>query len=108
MSVDASSLMKNPRRAAAGRLGGLLRGPLTAETHQRWRKAVLRNRPWERSTGPRTKAGKARSAANGRWRQRGEMSVRQLRGEMAGVWNMIGEMAAMRKSLEVLSQENPS
>lgn len=37
---------------------------LSEDTRQRLRDAALRNRPWERSTGPRTAAGKARSASN--------------------------------------------
>ena len=99
MLEDASRWTKNPLLSAAGRLGRLKQGPMSLDTRQLLREAVLRNRPWERSTGPRTEAGKARSAANGRYRQRGQQSVRQIRGEMAGAQNLIREMAAMRASL---------
>lgn len=37
---------------------------LTDEGRDRLRAAALANRPWEKSTGPRTKAGKARSRQN--------------------------------------------
>ena len=72
---------------------------MSPETRQLLREAVLRNRPWERSTGPRTFLGKARSAANGRYRQRGAKSVRELRGEVADVQGMTAAMAALRAAL---------
>lgn len=50
----------------------------TDERRERQRIAIQRWRPWERSTGPRTAAGKARVARNAykgaRWRQVRELS----------------------------------
>ena len=42
----------------------LKRGPLSASARQRLRDAIIRNRPWDRSTGPRTGIGKARTRLN--------------------------------------------
>jgi hypothetical protein len=77
-----------------------LRGPLTPEGRQRLRQAALRDKPWRYSTGPRTEAGKAKVAANGRYAQKGERSVRQIRAGVADVWQMIREMGACRRMLE--------
>ena len=92
--------LPNPKRQAAGRRNRLLRGPLTPEGRERLRQTALRNKPWMSSTGPRTEAGKARSAANGRWRQKGERSVRQIRAAVADVWSLIEQMGASRRMLE--------
>jgi hypothetical protein len=51
---------------------------ITAATREAWRAAALRNRPWTNATGPRTDAGKRRAAANGKRRQRGPSSTREL------------------------------
>ncbi|MGP0066078.1 MAG: hypothetical protein ACLQGP_21065 [Isosphaeraceae bacterium] len=66
---------------------------------ERIRASTLATRPWELACGPRTAEGKARSARNGRARQKGEKSARELRAEIAGVFSFIGEMAAARRSL---------
>lgn len=87
----------NPRRVAAGRLNRLKRGPLTPEGRERLRRAVLANRPWEASTGPRTARGKALSAANGKLRQKGERSVREVRRSLAEVTGLVSDMAAGRR-----------
>ena len=41
---------------------------------------ALAHRPWEQSTGPRSPEGKKRAALNGKSRQIGVLSVRELRG----------------------------
>ena len=87
----------NPRRVAAGRRNRLLRGPLTPDGRERLRSSALKNQPWRFSTGPRTVAGKDRSANNGRYAQKGERSVRQIRAGVADVWLMIQEMGACRR-----------
>jgi hypothetical protein len=40
----------------------------TAEGLEQLRQAALAGRPWEHATGPRTPEGKARAAANGKWK----------------------------------------
>lgn len=59
---------KNPKRVAAGRANRALRGPVGLLTRERLSRAAIRNQPWLHSTGPRTQAGKKKSAQNGRRR----------------------------------------
>src|SRR5690242_5502775 len=89
----------NPRRVAAGKLNVLKRKGFTPAGLERVRQAALANRPWQYSTGPRTPAGKARSASNGRARQKGARSVRELRAELAEFLTLVQEMAAGRRAL---------
>lgn len=70
---------KNPRRQAAGKRNQALRRGLSEAGRDRLREAALSHRSWELSTGPRTVAGKAIAAANGKRRQKGRYSVRELR-----------------------------
>ena len=87
----------NPRRVAAGRRNRALRGPLTVTGIRKLQLAALRHKPWQRSTGPRTAAGKTRAALNGKLRQKGVKSVRELRAELAGLRSMIDDMAGLRR-----------
>jgi hypothetical protein len=88
----------NPRRVAAGRRNRAKRKGLTPAGRERLRQAALRSRPWRFSTGPRTAAGKARSAQNGRARQRGPVSARRLRAGLADVRALLGELRAGRRA----------
>src|SRR4051794_29782337 len=87
----------NPRRVLAGKRNRQKRGPLTPEGRERLRQAALERRPWLSSTGPRSAAGKARAAANGKVRKRGELSVREVRILVAAEVGLIGEMIAARQ-----------
>jgi hypothetical protein len=98
--VHESRCCPNPRRVAAGKLNRAKRRGLTAEGRERLRQSALALRPWLFSTGPRTIAGKARAAANGRLRKRGEPSWRQLQAMLAGLGQLAGDMAALRRSLQ--------
>jgi len=89
----------NPRCQAAGRANRAKRRGLTADGLQRLREAALRNRPWEHSTGPRTPEGKKKVANNGRKRQVGPVSKRQILAELAATKSQVGELAAMRRAL---------
>jgi hypothetical protein len=77
--MNPAGTNKNPRRAAAGRLNQKKRGPLSQEGRERLQAAARKNMPWRMSTGPATAAGKMRSAANSRARQKGALSVREGR-----------------------------
>jgi hypothetical protein len=92
-----SGRSKNPKRVAAGRRNRQRRGVLTERGREQLRAAAYRVRPWQYATGPRTAAGKRQAAANGRQRQRGGKSVRELRGELAGTEAMIKRMVDLRK-----------
>ena len=96
MVVDLAS--KNPNRVRAGRQNQLKRGPWTAEQRERARQSALRHQPWRHSTGPKTVAGKLRSAANGRVRQEGPRSIRQLRADVADVDSLTALMAQLRRA----------
>ena len=98
--MHESRCCPNPRRVAAGKLNRAKRRGLTAAGRERLRQSALAHRPWVFSTGPRTAAGKLRVAANGRLRQKGEQSCRQLQGMLAGLVQLAGEMAALRRSLQ--------
>ena len=87
----------NPRRVLAGQRNRQKRGPLTAAGRERLRQAALEHQPWLRSTGPRTPIGKARAAANGKARQRGELSIREVRASVAAEVGLISDMAAGRR-----------
>lgn len=69
----------NPKRVAAGKLNRAKRKGLTPGGRERLRQAALRHRPWDHSTGPKTPGGKATAVANGKRRQLGPVSVRELR-----------------------------
>jgi hypothetical protein len=94
--VGASTPSPNPRRVAAGRLNRQKRRGLTPEGRERLRRAALAGRPWLHARGPTTPQGKARSAENGRGRQVGEPSVRELRRQVAALTGLAADMAALR------------
>jgi hypothetical protein len=69
---------------------------LTPEGRSRLRQSALVNRPWLRSTGPRTVAGKARVAENGKRRLGGEPSARGVRRQLAALGGLATSMAELR------------
>ena len=82
----------NPKRVAAGKRNHAKRKGLTPEGRQRLREAAFRNRPWQHSTGPRTPEGKAQAAKNGKVRQLGPRSVREIRADLADLRGLIQAM----------------
>ena len=96
-TLAAGAHRPNPKRVAAGRLNRSKRKGLTPQGRERLRQAALANRPWEFSTGPRTPEGKARVALNGKARQKGPVSVRQLRAQLADLRGLVNEMREGRK-----------
>ena len=98
---------KNPKRVAAGRRNRALRQGLTEAGRQRLRESALLHKPWEHATGPRTPAGKTRSAANGRKRQLGPRSVRQIRRDLADLRGLLQDMrSACRLAEEAVSGQS--
>ena len=73
-----------------------MRGPLSPDSRERLRRAAVANRPWLHSTGPKTAAGKARVALNGKRRLGGEPSARELRRQLVALGSLVAEMAALR------------
>ena len=94
-----AQIEKNPRRQAAGRQNGPMRGPLSEAARARLREATLKHQPWRFTTGPITEAGKKRSSDYGRWRQSGLISQRELKRFVAGTFGLVGNAAALRKSI---------
>src|SRR5262245_49218721 len=92
----SDSIPLSPRQIAAMANRSKRRG-LTPEGSAKLRKSALKHRPWENSTGPRTAAGKARSAANGRARQKGLLSGSQVRALIADAAKLAAAMAVLRE-----------
>ena len=88
---------KNPKRVAAGRRNRQKRGDLTPEGLQRLSDWANEHQPWVRSTGPRSIAGKTRSARNGLLNQPLDQETRDARAELADVTSLIQQM---RESLK--------
>jgi hypothetical protein len=86
-------------RQRAGRLNQLKANGLTDVGRERLRQTALRNRPSKFSTGPKTAAGKARSAANGKKRQVRALSNRQAKAELSGVNALIRSLSALRREI---------
>jgi hypothetical protein len=95
--MNAPNESPNPRRVEAGRRNRMKWRGFTAEGLERLRLAALRNQPWKRSTGPRTAEGKRRSSENGRGRQKGPVSVRQIEAELAKVCDLMTRMRSTRQ-----------
>src|SRR5262245_66173201 len=89
----------DPRRAAAARANRAKRRGLTPEGRRRLREAALANKPWEHSTGPRTPEGKLQAVRNGKTRQRGPVSTRELKALVSGAAGLVTELAATRRLL---------
>jgi hypothetical protein len=92
-------LIPNPRRVAAGKLNQRKRKGLTPAGRERVRQAALRDRPWQFSTGPRTTAGKAKVALNGKHRQLGPRSLREIQRELAEFRKLLGDMREARAAV---------
>ena len=96
-SPNRTKAPKNPKRVAAGRLNHAKRRGLTPAGRERIRQTALRNKPWQHSTGPRTAAGKARSARNSTFRRNGLYSRSELRARLADFKALLNEMEATRR-----------
>jgi hypothetical protein len=86
----------NPARVAAGRLNRTKRKGITPEGRERLRRAALANKPWLLATGPKTAAGKAKVALNGKRRQIGPLSVRETRADLRAVRALLRQMRQAR------------
>jgi hypothetical protein len=94
--ADETTQVPNPRTVAAARRNRARRKGLTPEGREKLRQAALKNQPWRFSTGPRTPAGKAQMVLNGKKRQLGPRSVREVRAELAGLRALLQDMQTTR------------
>ena len=97
MADEGKVIINNPKRVLAGRINRMKRGPLPLEAMHRMRDAVNRKKPWQLSTGPRTPAGKAIVARNGKVRQSNSRSIREIRADICEIMCLV---EANRKSWE--------
>lgn len=102
MSGAPSSPCRGPRRSERRRV------KFSPEGLERLRAAALANRSWEKTRGPITPEGRARSAQNGRYRQRAEKSRRELQAELAGVLTLVRPMDATRRLLSRMGFDDPA
>ena len=86
----------NPKRVAAGRRNREKRKGLTPEGRERLRQAAYAHQPWRYSTGPRTDEGKAAAARNGKYRQQGHLSIRELKADLRAFRSLVNEMKETR------------
>ena len=106
IGTPATTPKKNTRRVEAGRLNRQKSHGLTALGHDKLRTTIRLNKPWLRSTGPVTPAGKARSSQNGCLTRRGNQGGRALRREMAVVASLIDESHDIRMRVSELNVKN--
>lgn len=89
----------SPARSAAGRANRAKRRGLTPDGRKRLRQAAFANQPWVHSTGPKSPEGKAKVAMNGKRRQLGSFSVRELRAELSEMRSLLNAMRATRDAV---------
>ena len=97
--ANEGKVINNPKRVQAGRINRMKRGPLPLESIYRMRDAINRNKPWKRSTGPRTPAGKAKVARNEKVRQINPRSIREIRADICGIMCLIEANRERREAL---------
>ena len=93
----SNTAQPNPKRVAAGKQNRAKRRGLTQEGQERLRNAALRNQPWMLSTGPKTTAGRAKAALNGKKRQIGPMSIQEIRADLSALKSLIKDMTETRE-----------
>jgi len=98
--AQSSATVPNSKRVAAGRRNRQKWRGLSPEGRERLRQAALRHQPWRFATGPRTDEGKAQAARNGKVRQQGPRSIRQIQADLAGLNVLLGELRQTRKMLK--------
>jgi hypothetical protein len=87
----------NPRRVAAGKVNGPKRGPLSEASIQRLRAAALRNKPWLHSSGPKTPEWRRQAALNGKCRQLGPRSVREMQADLRAARLLVWDIRVLHR-----------
>ena len=81
-----------------------MRRGLTVKGRRRLRASAKLHRPWKHSTGPRTAEGKAQAILNGKTRQKGDRSVRELHRDLAPLRQLL---QTIREQRQLLTAQNP-
>jgi len=81
----------------------MLRKGLTDTGRQRLRDSAMLHKPWRFATGPRSEVGRAQSRKNGKRRQTGELSVRQVQAMTADAMSLVKSMAKLRRTMQLPS-----
>lgn len=97
--LDTNSAAEASKRSEIAKRNRAKRKGITPEGREKQRQAALRNQPWKYSTGPRTAAGKARVALNGKVRQIGPRSLRELQADVADLRAMAELLRESRMQL---------
>src|SRR6516164_6534235 len=87
-----SVLAKDPKRVLVGRQNRMRWKGLSPQGREKLRQSAFLHQPWRFSTGPRTPAGKAQAALNGKRRQLGIRSVREIKADLTEVHSLLREM----------------
>jgi hypothetical protein len=87
----------DPRRVVAAKANRAKRRGLTPEGRRRLREAALANKPWEHSTGPRTPEGKLQAVRNGKVRQTGPVSTRELKAMVSRAAGLVAQLVEARR-----------
>jgi hypothetical protein len=88
--------MSKPQDQNFERLEPQSRRYISPEGRERLRAAAMKHRPWKYSTGPRSALGRAQADVNGKRRQKGALSVRERRRQVADVLETVKSMKALR------------
>lgn len=107
-AISSADRPKNPKRVLAGRKNRALRGPLTPAGRERLGASARAHRPWDHATGPRSAAGKARSAANGTHAQKHAVSTRQVERDLAAIRAVVDQARALRLRIAAGAKSGPS
>ena len=82
-------------RQIAGRLNRQKRRGISPEGRERLRGIALKYQPWKHAKGPRSALGRAESVINGKRHQKGVISVRERRRQVADVLETVKSMQAL-------------
>src|SRR5262249_41267872 len=73
------------------------RDTFTAEGLEKLRQTALTHQPWKKSTGPRSAKARAQAVINGKRRQLGERSVREVKADVAELNYLLQHMDTCRE-----------
>ncbi len=91
----------NPKRVAAGRRNRAKRKPLSDEVRARLQAAIHERRPWEKSTGPQTTEGRAKSSRNAKRPPRDSLALQAELSVEREALQLLQSLRGLRSSLYI-------